>query len=341
MKTKVVIAGAGAVGLFLGGRLIEKGIDVSFLGRKRIREILQHDGLSLSEGTELPQHIPTQKLDYRTDPEIIREAHWIWVTVKSQSTKQLCQDIAPYVRPGAHFLSFQNGIHNGIYLRERFPQHSVQSVVVPFNVVPIGHGYIMQNFPVKVIVENNPAASGKQIETLLTKASIPFQMVDQIYPIMWGKLLLNLNNAINALSGLSIKDELSYKCYRRVLANCLEEALDVYDKAGIVAKTPIRIPIEWVPNLLKMPDKLFNVFSKTILGLDSNSFSSMWQDLKAHKKTEIDYINGEFLRLADQFNVPVPTIRHLYDLVKSCELKQSGSPDLPGDAMIPDMDQAA
>jgi 2-dehydropantoate 2-reductase len=341
MKTKVVIAGAGALGLYLGGKLMDQGIDVAFLGHKAYRDLVTHEGLSLSEGTELAHHIPAHNIEFRTDPAIVRDAHWVWVTVKSHSTPQLCEDIAPYVRPGAHLLSFQNGVHNGVSLRKRFPNHSVQSVVVPFNVVSLGHGHFQQTSTGSLIVEADPEPSAERIEALLTKAKFRFQMVDHIYPVLWGKLLLNLNNAINALSGLPLKEELSKKSYRMVFSKCLEEALDVYERAGIEMKAPINIPLSWLPTLLKMPDAVFNLFSDALIRLDNNAFSSMWQDLQAYKKTEIEYINGELLRLADQLSVPVPTIRHVYDLVKSVEVQRAGCPDLPAEALLPDYNQVA
>ena len=51
--------------------------------------------------------------------------------------------------------------------------------------------------------------------------------------VAWGKLLFNLNNAVNALSGLTILEELKQRDYRRVFAAAIIEALDLLDAAGI------------------------------------------------------------------------------------------------------------
>ena len=51
------------------------------------------------------------------------------------------------------------------------------------------------------------------------------------HPVQWGKLLLNLNNPVNALSGLPLRDELLQRGYRRVLAALQQEALDLLDAA--------------------------------------------------------------------------------------------------------------
>ncbi len=341
MKTKVVIAGAGALGLYLGGRLIEQGIPVAFLGREVNKESVRHEGITLSSGLGSISHVPAHRVEYDTNPAIIREAHWVWVTVKCQHTNQLCEEIGAFIRPGAKILSLQNGVHNGVWIRNRFPKHSVQSVVVPYNIVSKGHGHFHQASSGTLIVEASHEPSADPVEGLLAKANLKFQVVDYIYPVLWGKLLLNLNNAINALAGVSIKDELAQRDYRLVFSRCLEEALDVYERAGIEMKNPLPVPIQWFPTLLKLPDAFFKLFADVLVRLDEQAFSSMWQDLNAHKKTEIDFINGELLRLADQFQVPVPTIRHIYDLIKSVEVKRAGCPSLSGQDLMPEGSRVA
>ncbi len=51
--------------------------------------------------------------------------------------------------------------------------------------------------------------------------------------VQWGKLLLNLNNAINALSGLPLRDQLSQRAWRAILAAQIAEALQMTKAAGI------------------------------------------------------------------------------------------------------------
>jgi hypothetical protein len=65
----------------------------------------------------------------------------------------------------------------------------------------------------------------------------------------WGKLLLNLNNAVNALSGLTLLEELQQRDYRRVVAASMVEALDVLKAAGIEPAQIGPIP----PKLLRTP----------------------------------------------------------------------------------------
>ena len=49
----------------------------------------------------------------------------------------------------------------------------------------------------------------------------------------WSKLLLNLNNPLNALSGMSLHDELSSRPWRRLLAALQNECLEVMDAENI------------------------------------------------------------------------------------------------------------
>src|SRR6185436_7855872 len=56
--------------------------------------------------------------------------------------------------------------------------------------------------------------------------------------VQWGKLLLNLNNAINALSGLPLRAQLSQRAWRKLIADQIAEALLATRAAGLAPATP-------------------------------------------------------------------------------------------------------
>ena len=78
-------------------------------------------------------------------------------------------------------------------------------------------------------------------QTALARVGMRLNLHADLAPIQWGKLLLNLNNPVNALSGLPLRDELLQRGYRRILAALQQEALDLLDAAGLpVAQVKIR-----------------------------------------------------------------------------------------------------
>ena len=132
-------------------------------------------------------------------------------------------------------------------------------------------------------------------------------------------MLLNLNNPINALSGIGLKDQLSQRAYRRCLAASQREALAAINAAKIPVQKLTAVPAQWLPAVLSLPDLIFKRLAQPMLAIDPLARSSMWEDLERGRKTEVEWLNGEVIRLAAEHGIPVPVnerIRHLIQLAE-------------------------
>ncbi|MEM7491374.1 MAG: ketopantoate reductase C-terminal domain-containing protein, partial [Pseudomonadota bacterium] len=116
--------------------------------------------------------------------------------------------------------------------------------------------------------------------------------------LQYGKLLLNLVNPINALSGLPLRAMLSDRAWRRIYAAALTEALAAYDTAGIAFAKAGPVPPRWAPALLGLPDAVFVPTLLRLQRIDATTMTSMATDLAQRRPTEIDALNGEIVRLA-------------------------------------------
>ncbi|WP_342027463.1 ketopantoate reductase C-terminal domain-containing protein [Methyloceanibacter methanicus] len=67
--------------------------------------------------------------------------------------------------------------------------------------------------------------------------------------------------------------------------------------------------------------------------MDKSARSSMWEDLQAGRRTEIDHLQGEIIRLAVQLGRPAPLNRRVLALVKDAERAKKGSPGLAPEAV--------
>ncbi|MBV8634193.1 MAG: 2-dehydropantoate 2-reductase, partial [Burkholderiaceae bacterium] len=261
---RIAILGAGSIGAYLGGCLIAAGADVVLIGRASMAQKIAAHGLHTSDLQGRKHDLAAAQIRYEQNPEVLGEADLILVTVKSADTAEAAQLIAANAGGGTLIISFQNGIGNAEVLRATLPHCPVLGGMVPFNVVQMEGNRLHRGTEGELMLEAAPALEGWK--DIFAKAGLPLIERTDFLEVQWGKLLLNLNNPINALSGLPLKTELSQRAYRRCLAASIEEAVSVLQAAGIEPAQIGRIAPRKLPMVLRLPDFIFTRLAKTMLG---------------------------------------------------------------------------
>jgi len=323
---KIAILGAGSIGCYLGGALIAAAADVTLIGRARMAEAILQHGLHLSDLRDRSTHIEGNRVQYAQTSAALAEADLILVTVKSADTAQAGKDIAAYAKPSTVVISFQNGIGNADVLRAALPAMLATTVLggmVPFNVVQMSNGRFHRGTEGELMLEASPAIA--PYKAIFASAGIPLQEQTDFIGVQWGKLLLNLNNPINALSNVPLKTELSRRAYRQCLAALIDEALTVLNTAQIAPAKIAKVGPHLLPTLLRLPDFLFTRIAKAMLRIDPEARSSMWEDLQAGRRTEVDYINGAVIQLAQKVGMDAPKNRCIVGLIRKAELQKNAS----------------
>lgn len=325
----IAIAGAGSIGCYVGGCLALAGRKVDFLGRGRILGALRKDGLRVSELDGRDRRIDPAALAATDDPAIaLRDADIILVTVKSGATGEMAAMIAAHARSDAIVLSLQNGIDNADKLRAEPPARRVLAGMVPFNVVQSPDGEaplrVHRASGGKVMIEDGVPG----LAALLDVEGLGVETHTDMKAVLWSKLLMNLNNALVALSGLPLTSELADRRWRFILAGQIEEALAAMKATGIQPARITALPPSLLPKVLKLPNPLFGLLARRMLAIDPEARSSMWDDLQRGRPTEIDELQGAVLRLASQAHMPAPTIERIVALVRRAEAEKRGSPGL-------------
>lgn len=333
---RLCIFGAGSIGCYVGGRLAEAGVRVTFIGRQRIgRELAEH-GLHITDldGTDL--RIAPAQFEFTTEADAAAACDMILVCVKSAATSEAGHTLARLCRPDALVVSLQNGLGNADLLRGELPGHAVLTGIVEFNVVNRGKGAFHQGSEGTLEVETHPA-----LENWLPafeRAGLPLVQHADMLPVQWAKLLLNLNNPINALSNIPLKEELSQRAFRQCVALAQAEALKLLHIAGIKPSKLTPLPPHWIPRLLTVPDWLFRLLGNRMLAIDPLARSSMWEDLEAGRTTEIEWINGEVVKLAAQLRQSAPVNARLVALIRDAEA--GGKRDWQGTELLAELQAA-
>lgn len=325
---QIAVLGAGSVGCFVGGAWQAAGLPVTFIGRPRLSQDIDRYGLTLTDFSGWRAHLPPGDVDYRCGPEALDDADIIVVAVKSGGTEQAASEIDRHGRDGATVVSFQNGISN-IEVLERglHGRFEVVRGIVGFNVVYLGDGRFHKAVAGDLWSERRDATEAIA-ELVANPAAL--KLSDDMMGVAWGKLLINLNNAVNALSGRTLLGELQKRDYRRVFAASIKEGLALLRRAEIAPAKVGPLPLNLLARVLESPDWLFNSIFFRTWKIDPKARSSMADDLAVGHKTEVDYLNGELVRLAERLQMDAPVSRAIVDLVHKAE---AGAPPLAPKAL--------
>jgi 2-dehydropantoate 2-reductase len=318
------VAGAGSIGCFVGGMCAAAGRRVALLARPRVIQEIECHGLRLTSFEGFERRIAPNQLMLSDDPGIFADAGVVLVTVKSADTPGIAEMIARHAPPDAVVVSLQNGVGNAAVLRRRLPGRVVLAAMVPFNVIAAGEGRFHRATSGDIVIEADGAGTAGR----LSAPGLTMRATRDIAGVQWGKLLVNLNNALNALSGLPLRQQLAQRSWRMLFADQIAEGLAATTAEGIrpVSSTPI--PAGWTPHLLRLPDAMFAMLLGRTMKIDPQARSSMWEDLERRRRTEIDYLQGVITEIADRRGLEVPLSRRIVALIKQAEAAGRGSPRL-------------
>jgi 2-dehydropantoate 2-reductase len=296
--------GAGSVGVYLGGKLSATGVQVHAIGRERLARDIRLHGLRLSDLEGVDQKVTPPRWHLLPDDPALPPPGLVLLTVKSGATAQAARQLSTVLAPGTPVLSFQNGVENLAAARQAAPQLHWLAGMVPFNIVELAPGHWHRASSGRLVAERDVRMQAWLAH--FEAAGLPLWLQDDMAAVQWAKLLLNLNNPVNALSGLTLRDELLQSDWRWVLAALMEEALALLHAARQPVARLSPLPPHWVPAVLRLPTPLFRLVAARMLRLDPKARSSMADDLALGRPLEMDALCGAVVRLAGRLETDAP-----------------------------------
>lgn len=318
MNGRIAVFGAGAVGGFVGGALAAGGAPVVMIGRAATAQAMAREGVRISDYRGRDDRVPPARVSVATEASAVAGCGLVLVCVKSRHTAEAGQLLAPWLSPSTVVISLQNGVHNTEVLREALPGVAVLAGMVGFNVVVLPGGRYHQATEGELQVHDHAALAPWL--PAFDHAGLALHRHADLRGVQWAKLMLNLNNAVNALSGLPLRAQLAQRGYRRVLAAAQQEFLALHRAAGLPPLARLSpLPARMIPCVLRLPDPLFRAIAGRMLRIDPSARSSTADDLAQGRPTEVDWINGEVVRLAESLGRDAPVNRALTRLVHEAE----------------------
>lgn len=324
---RVGVLGAGAIGTFLGGRLASAGASVTLVGRPRVLDPIAERGLVVEDLEGEPRRLAPDALRVAHDPAALGDAEVVLVTTKIGDTEAAARAVSAATAPEVPVVSVQNGVDGPATLGRVLGPSRAYGGMIAYNVVFRDATTLRRATTGPLVIEHGPPVVRDLVRTLRA-AGLETLESSEMPRVLWTKLLFNLNNALNALSGLPLRAQLRDREYRRLMATMMREGLAVMQARGL---RPTRFGALYPPlvaRILPVPDVVFERVARAMLAIDPAARSSMADDLALGRKTEIDALNGAVVRSGREQGVPTPVNARVVEAIHAAETAGKGSPGL-------------
>lgn len=314
---RIAVIGAGAVGSALGALLHRAGENVVLIARPaHIAAIRQH-GLQVDgdTGNFIAPVEATETLNFRPDLALL--------TVKTQ-------DVVAAVKANQAFLNdvpvvtFQNGIRSDELVAGILPRDQILSAVVLMHVTYLLPGRVTVAYRGKLMLGRpfGPRDSKlKEVAYILNQA-VPTLVTNNIQGAHWLKLIINLNNALPAITNFTMSQVYTNTSLRNLAVGLMREGLRVIDRANIRLESLLEVSIGLTRLINWMPAGI----AGRIAAAKVRRLSTVWplwgstlQSIQRGRPAEIDYLNGEIMELGKRCGEVTPLNTKMVELVHQVE----------------------
>jgi 2-dehydropantoate 2-reductase len=319
---RIVIAGAGAIGGYIGARLAQAGADVVLHARGPHLQAMQSHGL----------RVQSPDGDFEVRPQVtgdlgsIGTADVVFLGVKAHSLTALAPSLPPLLGPDTVVVSTQNGIpwwyfqhlggeFEGLTLERVDPGGAIAAAIEPRRVVA-SIAYFSTDIAAPGVIhhtEGNRISFGepdgtrsersRAIAQALIAAGFRCPTTPRIRHEIWVKLIGNVAfNPISALTGGTLEELARHPETSRVIREIMTETEAVAGRLGI------ELPIS-IDQRLAGAEKV------------GAHKTSMLQDYEAGRPMELEAVVGAVVELGDRLGVPMPATRAVYACAKMLDEK--------------------
>jgi 2-dehydropantoate 2-reductase len=314
---KFVIAGAGAIGAYIGARLAQKDQQVVLFARGPHYRAMKEKGVRVVTDTE----------EFVVRPEVVDDlaragtADYVFLGVKAHSLTDLAPRLSTLVGPQTTFVSTQNGIPwwyfhklggslTGIGLERVDPGGVISSSIEADRVIgsiiyfssEISEPGVVKLIDGTRISLGEPDCSRsdriRMLAEALIAAGFKAPVTTRIREEIWVKILGNLSfNPISALTGATLVGMVRDPDVADLVKNMMLEATAVASMIGIEMPVTIERRMEGAAKI-------------------GEHKTSMLQDLEAGRPIELEAIVGAVLEMGDRLGIPMPHTRAVYACTK-------------------------
>lgn len=316
---RITIIGAGAIGTLVAGYLADKDEKVILVAHPEQKTAIAKNGLTI-EGVRgrLNIKLPVKsKLDEQVDLVIL--------ATKTQDLEKAIAENLDYLRD-TRLLTIQNGTRAEELIAQKFGQESLLASIVMFAATYLAPGRVVHNFEGDWILGRINSGQKEDLDEVrqITSKIFPSPLSEDIMGMKWLKLFLNANNCLPAILGKSMQETFANLSICKISLGIWQEGWKLANLAKVKLASLPDFPLERLERLISLPlEQSAQIFSNIMTNLSKQPlYGSILQSIKRKRTSEIDYINGEFVRLAQNIGHKAALNEKLVQMVHSVEDNQ-------------------
>ncbi len=293
---KILVVGAGAIGGYFGGRLAEKGEDVTFLVRENRKKQLTKTGLKIKSVNGDVELSPRLLIAGETEEKF----DVVMVSTKSYHLTAAMEDIRLHIKENGIILPLLNGVSHMDELIEAFGEEKVIGGLCFIESTLNENGVIIQTSPIHQLVFGERTGEEttriKRLKSIFEDTKADFILSEDINQDMWHKYVF-----ITAMSGLTSLMESPIGPIRN-LESGQRVILEFLNEISLIMKK-IDAPIK---------DDIVDIQYKRINEMNEAMKSSMQRDMEKSMPLEAEHLQGYLIGKAREHNLTVPILDTIY-----------------------------
>ena len=298
---RIAVMGTGGTGGYFGGLLARAGEEVTFIARGAQLEAIGKNGLAIKSVLAGDFNIPAKATD---NPNDIGPVDCVLFCVKAYDNAVAADQIRPLIGPETVVLSVQNGIDNEQQIGEVIgPEHIVGCVSYVSSTIESPGVIAQMAGPGKIVLgemEGGTSPRTEAVQSTMQYSGITAELHADIQVALWQKFLAICGvNGITALTRLPMGEILACEESRNLVKGTMEEVEAVARASGAA------LPEDCVDQSMD----LFSSMGPSVRG-------SMYYDLAAGRRLELDVLNGTVVRLGGEHGIPTPINFAVYAALK-------------------------
>lgn len=249
------------------------------------------------------QSLQTSFLCLAQDSSKLKQLDLLLVTVKAYQVEAALEPLLPKLHPDCRILLLHNGLGPHQSLAAKLNGRPLSLGTTSQAALKLSSNHIRQTGRgLTQIGDLIGAPTPEAMKTALLNAIPGSQWSDAILEALWQKLAVNA--VINPLTAIHRVNNgaLAAPEFEGTICAILDELLQVAKQEGIA-----------------LTFDALHARVKEVIRLTAANYSSMYQDLKHGRKTEIDYINGYLQQRAEQYGLTLPINSELVAQIKALE----------------------